>query len=296
MPDSQARTQALLAGDIDLVADRQRRRDRRPRGATTASSSTRLEHPGEIETGYLLINNSPEVGGAPNPMADIRVRQALAHATNNEVLSRGPGRRACSRSPTGRSRRAGPGYLEDTGAPDLRPRGAPGARRGGRGRDRAPLRHRAQDDDRPVQPDDRRAAEGDVGGGRLRGRPSTRSRRASSSARPSPATSRSSPGATTPASTPTASSCGGRRRRRRASPSTSAASTTPRSTACSTRSAPNTDEAARTAAAEDLNRYFAEQVFNVWNSGSFWAMPTRTNVHNVGVAAHPRRARRRDRR
>jgi peptide/nickel transport system substrate-binding protein len=43
----------------------------------------------------------------------------------------------------------------------------------------------------------------------------------------------------------------------------------------------NTDEAARTAAAEDLNRYMNEQVFNVWNWWSFWAYAHPETVHNV---------------
>ena len=38
---------------------------------------TELTTPWETETGYLLINNAAEVGGAPNPFSDLRVRQAL---------------------------------------------------------------------------------------------------------------------------------------------------------------------------------------------------------------------------
>jgi peptide/nickel transport system substrate-binding protein len=49
----------------------------------------------------------------------------------------------------------------------------------------------------------------------------------------------------------------------------------------------NTDEDARTAAAEDLNRYFAEQVFNVWNNWQFWAHVHQDDVHNVDTMHIP---------
>jgi peptide/nickel transport system substrate-binding protein len=45
----------------------------------------------------------------------------------------------------------------------------------------------------------------------------------------------------------------------------------------------DTDADARTAAAEDLNRYFAEQVFNVWNWWSFWGFAHPESVHNAGT-------------
>ena len=43
----------------------------------------------------------------------------------------------------------------------------------------------------------------------------------------------------------------------------------------------STDEAERTAAAEDLNRYFAEQVFNVWSNWVYWGLAHRDNVYGV---------------
>ena len=43
----------------------------------------------------------------------------------------------------------------------------------------------------------------------------------------------------------------------------------------------------RTAAAEDLNRYFAEQVFNVWNWWSFWGFAHPDSVHGAATVSIP---------
>ena len=77
-------------------------------------SLTELTTPYETDTGYLLINNMAEVGGAPNPFADLRVRQALAYATNNEVLSeaRTAGEFPVANGPFPPGRQ---GYVEDSG-------------------------------------------------------------------------------------------------------------------------------------------------------------------------------------
>jgi peptide/nickel transport system substrate-binding protein len=85
MPDGQARSQALQAGDIDLIqtANGVEITDLRDADGVVLSE---LDSPYEFETTYLLINNSAQVGGVDNPFADIRVRRALAMATNNEVL------------------------------------------------------------------------------------------------------------------------------------------------------------------------------------------------------------------
>jgi peptide/nickel transport system substrate-binding protein len=113
IPDSSARTQALLAGDIDLVqtANGVEISDLRENDEVTL---TELTTPYETETGYLLINNMAEVGGAPNPFADLRVRQGLAYATNNEVLSeaRTAGEYPVANGPFPPGRQ---GYLEDSG-------------------------------------------------------------------------------------------------------------------------------------------------------------------------------------
>jgi peptide/nickel transport system substrate-binding protein len=113
MPDSSARSQALLSGDVDLVqtANGVEIHDLRENPDVRL---TELTTPWETETGYLLINNAAEVGGAPNPFADLRVRQALAHATNNEVLSevRAAGEYPVANGPFPPGRQ---GYLEDSG-------------------------------------------------------------------------------------------------------------------------------------------------------------------------------------
>ena len=117
MPDSQARSQALLAGDIDLVQTNNGVEidDLESEDGIVV---TTLTSPFETETSYLLINNMPEVGGQPNPFADVRVRRALAHATSNEVLdeARAAGRweQANGPFPPGVI-----GHLEDTGYPEF---------------------------------------------------------------------------------------------------------------------------------------------------------------------------------
>ena len=122
MPDSQARSQALLSGDIDLIQTNNGI-EITDLEAEDGIGVTTLTSPFETETGYLLINNSAEVAGQPNPFADVRVRRALAHATNNEVLNetRAAGRweNANGPFPPGTI-----GYLEDTGFPQYDPAAA----------------------------------------------------------------------------------------------------------------------------------------------------------------------------
>jgi peptide/nickel transport system substrate-binding protein len=115
MPDANARAQALAAGDIDLIqtANAVDIADLREDDSVNVFEMT---NPYELETNYLLINNQAEVGGAPNPFADIRVRQALAHATDLETLqqSRSAGLFPIANGPFPEGR---VGYLEDTGMP-----------------------------------------------------------------------------------------------------------------------------------------------------------------------------------
>jgi peptide/nickel transport system substrate-binding protein len=85
IPDSQARTSGLLAGDLDLIQT-SNGVEISELGEEDGIVVDTLENPYEVETSYLLINNSAEVGGAPNPFADPRVRRALALATNNQQL------------------------------------------------------------------------------------------------------------------------------------------------------------------------------------------------------------------
>jgi peptide/nickel transport system substrate-binding protein len=115
IPDANARAQALAAGDIDLIqtANAVDILDLREDDNVTV---TEMDNPYEMETNYLLINNMADVGGAPNPFADIRVRRALAHATNLEALqeSRTGGLFPIANGPFPEGRI---GYLEDTGMP-----------------------------------------------------------------------------------------------------------------------------------------------------------------------------------
>jgi peptide/nickel transport system substrate-binding protein len=119
MPDGAARSQALLAGDIDMIQTANGVEIDDLEGED-GIGVTLLQNPFEIETGYVLLNHMPEVGGAPNPISDVRVRQALAYATNNEVLSEA---RTASRFPVAN----GPfppgviGHLDDTGYPTYDP-------------------------------------------------------------------------------------------------------------------------------------------------------------------------------
>jgi len=119
VPDSQARTQALLSGDLDLIQTNNgvEIADLREQDGFAVET---MENQAEIETAYLLINNAPEVNGAPNPMADVRVRRALALATDNEVLSqtRSAGLYPVANGPFPPGRI---GYLEDTGFPQYDP-------------------------------------------------------------------------------------------------------------------------------------------------------------------------------
>jgi peptide/nickel transport system substrate-binding protein len=122
IPDSQARTQGLLAGDLDLIqtANGVEINDLGEQDGVVVDI---LDNDYMIETNYLLINNMPEVNGAPNPFADVRVRRALAMATDNEALREA---RTAGLFPVAN----GPmppgiiGNLEDTGYPAYDPEGA----------------------------------------------------------------------------------------------------------------------------------------------------------------------------
>ena len=266
--------------EIDRPRGRGRHRRHDPRRARSRSRPS-----------YLLINNLAEVGGQPEPVRRHPGPPGPRHGHQQRGAQRGPRPPAGARSPTGRSRPGVDRPPRRHRLPGVRPRRRPGPARGGRGRDRRAGADRLQDDERPVQPHDRRAPEGDVGGGRVPGHASTRSRRASSSTRPSPATSRSSAGATTAASTPTSSSCGGRsttttghrpelrpdhRRRGRPPP----------------RRDPHAHRRgrARRRRPRTSTGYFAENVFNVWNNWVFWGLAHDDNVFNVAGHDDPGRA------
>lgn len=119
MPDADARTRALAAGDVDLIV------------TNTGSEVSRLQDESGVEmlamdshglttTFHVLINNADQLAGEDNVFADERVRRALAMATDKEPLAAaGTGNvfeAANSPFPPGR-----PGYLDDPGAPEFDP-------------------------------------------------------------------------------------------------------------------------------------------------------------------------------
>ncbi|HET6662644.1 MAG TPA: ABC transporter substrate-binding protein, partial [Acidimicrobiales bacterium] len=112
--DVQSRVNALLDGTIDMMhlANGEFIADLRD------EDSIVLEETSEYgETGYLLINQRDPV------MSDIRVRRALAMATDNQVLSedREAGVEPPANGPYSPSQ---VGYLEDTGYPEFDLQGA----------------------------------------------------------------------------------------------------------------------------------------------------------------------------
>jgi peptide/nickel transport system substrate-binding protein len=278
IPDSQARSQALLAGDIDLVQTNNGV-EINDLESEDGVFVTTLTSPFETEVSYLLINNSADVQGAPNPFADIRVRRALAHATNNEVLSEA---RTAGRFPPAN----GPfapgviGHLEDTGAPQYDPDAA-----------RALLEEVQAETGSPVtiayktttDPFNLTTAEllkemweevgftvtidqipqGEFINEALAGNFQVFGWRNHSGIDPD----QQFVWWSSTAATGIALNFG-----RIIDPEVDRLLGEIRS---------QTDEAARTAAAEDLNRYFGEQVFNVWNNWVFWGLAHDDNVFNV---------------
>ena len=114
---SDDRSSAVSSGDLDLIQT--------ANGVEIAALSEEdglvsdvLDNEYEIETAYLLINNLPEVDGQPNPFANEEVRRALALATDNSVLQSA---RTADLFPVAN----GPyppgvdGYLDDTGFPQF---------------------------------------------------------------------------------------------------------------------------------------------------------------------------------
>lgn len=122
LEDIQSRANALISGEIDAMhtsnADEIAKfRDRTNQFALHEITEVR-------ETVYTLLNNSPTVALAagedpvPNPVSDVRVRRALAFATDNQTLieARGAGivPEANGPFPPGSV-----GYVEDTGFPQF---------------------------------------------------------------------------------------------------------------------------------------------------------------------------------
>jgi peptide/nickel transport system substrate-binding protein len=115
MPSGQARTDALKAGDIDLMQTSSGLEIDDLEDADGIVSDV-LDNPILTETAYLLINQLEEVNGQPNPMSDINVRKALAFATDYETLKT---TRAADKFPiaNGPFPEGVDGYLEDNGFP-----------------------------------------------------------------------------------------------------------------------------------------------------------------------------------
>jgi peptide/nickel transport system substrate-binding protein len=122
VPDSQARSQALESGDLDLIQTNNgvEINDLQSKDGVEV---TVLDTPFETETSYLLINNSAQVNGEDNPFADIRVRRALAMATDNQTLT--DARTGGLFPPANGPFPPGViGHLDDTGFPAYDPDGA----------------------------------------------------------------------------------------------------------------------------------------------------------------------------
>lgn len=284
MPDSQARTAALLSGDVDLIQTNNGIEigDLRETEGIVVDA---MEHPSEIEVQYLLLNNSADVGGAPNPMADIRVRRALALATDRESLSQsrsgGVFPVANGPFPPGRI-----GHLDDTRFPTYDPDAARALVEEVTAETGAPLSislktttdpfnltssevlkemweavgFEVSIDQIPQGEFINQALQGNFEVFTWRGHPGT-------------------------------------------DPDSQYvwwSSTTTRGIALNfgriddpevdrllSEIRTNTDQDARVAAAEELNRYFADQVFNVWTAWSFWAHAHGDHVHNVDAVHIP---------
>ncbi|MBI2168129.1 MAG: ABC transporter substrate-binding protein [Actinobacteria bacterium] len=122
LEDIQSRANALISGEVDAMHTSNADEIAKFRERTDQFSLREITD--VQETAYVLLNNSPEVALAPggeaveNPVADVRVRRALAFATDNQTLidARGAGivPNANGPFPTGSM-----GYLDDTGYPDF---------------------------------------------------------------------------------------------------------------------------------------------------------------------------------
>jgi peptide/nickel transport system substrate-binding protein len=278
IPDSQARSQALLSGDIDLVQTNNGV-EIDDLESEDGIAVTTLTSPFETETSYLLINNQAEVGGQPNPFADVRVRRALAHATSNEVLdeARAAGRWEPANGPF-------PpgviGHLEDTGYPEFDVAAAQALLEEVEAETGQPVRIAYKTTNDPfnlttaellketweeagfeVTID--QIPQGEFINEALAGNFQVFGWRNHSGVDPD----QQFVWWSSTTSTGIALNFG-----RIIDDEVDRLLGEIRS---------NTDEAARTAAAEDLNRYFAENVFNVWNNWVFWGLAHDDNVFNV---------------
>ena len=160
LADGQARKNALLSGEIDimhtsagLVIDDLRKEDSIELTETSAFG----------ETNYVLMNvDNPE-----SPLNDVRIRKALAMAIDNQVLidRRGAGIGEVANGPFSPDQI---GYLDETGYPEVRPGGRQGARRRVQGRQGRRARSTSPTRPRPIPAnlETARAAQAVLGPGR----------------------------------------------------------------------------------------------------------------------------------
>ena len=284
IPDGSARSAALEAGDIDLLQTSNGTEINDLENADGVDVTV-LDNPFETETAYLLINNMAQVNGADNPMADIRVRRALAMATSNEVLNeaRAAGRWEIANGPFPPGTI---GHLDDTGYPAFDVEGA-----------QELLAEVEAETGSPVQIADKttndpfnlttaellketweeagfqvtidQIPQGEFINEALAGNFQVFGWRNHSGIDPD----QQFVWWSSTTSTGIALNFG-----RIVDPEVDRLLTEIRT---------STDEAARTAAAEDLNRFFAENVNNIWNNWVFWALAHDDNVFNVRGTSIP---------
>jgi ABC-type transport system substrate-binding protein len=123
IPSSQARNDALERGDIDLLQTSSGLEidDLKKKSNIVIDQMT---SPFLTETVYFLVNQMPEVNGSPNPMSDIRVRKALAMATDQERLNQVRGGNSYFPIANGPFPEGTEGYVADTGFPKYDLQGA----------------------------------------------------------------------------------------------------------------------------------------------------------------------------
>ncbi len=113
LPDSQGRKNALLNGDIDMMHTSSGEVISQLRDQDSVELTEITEYG---ETNYTLMNN----GDPESHLSDVRVRRALAHALDNQVLidRRGAGVGEVANGPFSPTQR---GHLDETGYPEYDP-------------------------------------------------------------------------------------------------------------------------------------------------------------------------------
>jgi len=114
--DVQSRTSALTSGQIDIMHTANGDAIAGLRTQAEAGEINLIENSANAETNYLMLN----VGNPDSPLADVRVRKAVAHAVDYDTVNQsrfaGTANVANGPYPPGSI-----GYLEDTGFPTYDP-------------------------------------------------------------------------------------------------------------------------------------------------------------------------------